>query len=64
MHGDSLAARYISHDALASDRIAALGAIDQQVVDAFHLDDQVASLGACQTSSSRRRSGFGRLRRE
>ncbi len=41
MHRDALAARHVADDRFAADRIAALGAIHQQIVDALDLDDQV-----------------------
>ena len=46
MHRHALAARDVADDGLAADRIAALGAVDQQVVDALDLDDQVLIAGA------------------
>ncbi len=65
MHRDAFAARHISDDAFAANRIAALGAIYQQIVDALYLDHQVAGIAG----RTRRRwprlrgSRFGRLHR-
>ena len=43
MHGDAFAARDISDDRFAANRIAALGAVDHQIVDTFDLDDEIAA---------------------
>src|SRR5260370_1313147 len=42
MHRDALAARDISDDAFAANRIAALRAINQQIVAALHFNDEIA----------------------
>src|ERR1035437_4579562 len=41
MHGDAFAAGHVAHDGLAADRIAALGAVDHEVVEAPDPDDAV-----------------------
>ena len=52
----ALAARHVADDGLAANRIAALGAIDHQVVDALDLDDQILVVaGRCAAG----RSGAG-----
>ena len=63
MDRDALAARNITHDGLAADRVTTLGPVDQQVVDAFDFDDQVL-IAACRRGSARtrRNGGRGRLR--
>ena len=58
MHRHALAARHVADDRFAADRIAALGAVDQQVVHALDLDDQVAR---CRRGRpERRKRGRGR----
>ena len=42
MHRHALAARDIANDGFAADRIATLGAIDQQIVHAFDANDRIA----------------------
>ncbi len=55
MHRHALAAGDVADDGFAADGVAALGAIDQQVVDALDLDDQIAVVAG--TAGAGRRSG-------
>ena len=62
MHRDALAARHVADDGFAANRIAALGAIDQQVVDALDLDDQVLVVRRVAAAPERLRARFGSRR--
>ena len=59
VHGDALAARDVADDRFPANRIAALGAIDHQVVDALNLDGTRSpagpDCGALPARRSRRR---------
>jgi hypothetical protein len=57
MYGDALAAGYIADDGLSGNRIAAFGAIYEQIVTAFYFDRQVARGGhaALKRNGGRRR---------